>query len=531
MSFVDNCAIMTIYMTTFFKHAKKFFRRKTVIAIVIVLVIIGFFVARAAGKSGISGIQSTAVAYGNVVEQVSVTGTVSPVSRADLAFEKGGVVSAINVAVGDQVKAGQAIASLDNATDRASLASAQAKLDDLTRSLTPQESAADQSSVNTAQTSINNAEQDAVNAAQQGYAETLSAITNYADVFFNNPQTSNPTVNVYTQTQATGISINNERLAVSTALAQWKSDAYAASNASGATSTAAASALLSRTNKYLTTVKQFVSDLSTIINTLTPGNSGLSQATINTYVSSMNSSATGVNQAVTTVSGVQTELTNASASYSAAQNQFALDVAGSSAQAIAAQSAQVALAQAQLNQDTIISPIDGVVTQKIPNVGEFVPAGQTEFSVQGTGFKIEAYVPEADIAKVAIGDMASDTLDAYGSYVDFPSQVTAIDPAQTVLEGVPTYKVTLKFVNPDSRILSGMTANLEILTHEAGNVLEIPYRAVLVTATSTTVRLLSADGKTFTTVPVVVGLKGSDGTIQVISGLNEGDKVVTYIPS
>ena len=127
--------------------------------------------------------------------------------------------------------------------------------------------------------------------------------------------------------------------------------------------------------------------------------------------------------------------------------------------------------------------------------------------------------------------MASDTLDAYGSFTDFPSQVTAIDPAETVLEGVPTYKVTLKFVNPDSRILSGMTANLEILTHEAAGVLEIPYRAVIITATSTMVRLLNPDGASYTTVPVVTGLKGSDGTIQVISGLKAGDKVVTYIPS
>ena len=52
-------------------------------------------------------------------------------------------------------------------------------------------------------------------------------------------------------------------------------------------------------------------------------------------------------------------------------------------------------------------------------------------------------MPEADIAKVAIGDLASSTLDAYGSYVDFPAQVTMIDPAETVIEGVPTYKVTL----------------------------------------------------------------------------------------
>ncbi len=98
-----------------------------------------------------------------------------------------------------------------------------------------------------------------------------------------------------------------------------------------------------------------------------------------------------------------------------------------------------------------------------------------------------------------------------------------------MLEGVPTYKVTLMFVQNDSRIRSGMTANLEILTHEMDNVLEIPYRAVIDNDGSTTVRLVNQDGKTYTTVPVTVGLKGSDGTIAVLSGLSAGDKVVTYV--
>jgi hypothetical protein len=30
-------------------------------------------------------------------------------------------------------------------------------------------------------------------------------------------------------------------------------------------------------------------------------------------------------------------------------------------------------------------------------------------------------------------------------------------------------------------------------------------------------------------VPIVTGLKGSDGTIEVVSGLSVGDKVVTYV--
>jgi multidrug efflux pump subunit AcrA (membrane-fusion protein) len=76
-----------------------------------------------------------------------------------------------------------------------------------------------------------------------------------------------------------------------------------------------------------------------------------------------------------------------------------------------------------------------------------------------------------------------------------------------------------------------MTSNIEILTHEVDNVLEIPYRAITITSTSTNVRLVSANGQKYTSVLVSTGLKGSDGTIQILSGLKVGDKVVTYVGS
>jgi RND family efflux transporter MFP subunit len=500
---------------------KKGYKKYIIGGIVVILVIIFFIVH--SSRSTTSIIQTAPVTVGNVVEIVSVTGQVLPVDKADLSFEKSGTVTTINVAVGDTVKAGDPIASLDSATDQAGLATQQAKLDDLTRSLRPVEYAADQSTVNAAQVALTNAEADALNASHQAYVSAQSAINNYSDTFFTNPQSVNPTINVTVQSQQNQIAINSERLEVSGSLAAWKAD------------TATSTILLADANGYLITIKGFLADLSVIVNALSPGNSSLSQNIIAADVATMNAALAGENTAATAVTAAQTELTNAISSLASAESQFALDQAGSSQDAIDAQAAQVTLAKAELAQDTITSPIDGIVTSVVPDVGEFVPAGQVEFSVINNGiYKIEAYVAEADIAKVAINDMASVTLDAYGANVNFPAHVAAIDPAETVLQGVPTYKVTLYFNANDPRIRSGMTANTYILTHEVDNVIEIPYRAVInnpsgditgATA-STTVRLVNTDGKTYTTVPVTVGLKGSDGTVQIMSGLSVGQTVV-----
>jgi HlyD family secretion protein len=476
-----------------------------IIGLVIVIIALGYYFTH---RGGAPVFESTAATTGDVIEQVSVTGTISPVNKADLAFEKSGVISRVNVKVGDTVKAGQPIASLDSAGDSAALSSAQATLADVSRSLTTQELAVQQ-------TALANAEKDAVNAAHDGLVKAQGAIFNYTDTFFANPQSANPILNVRSQSQTIQLAINNKRVSITDVLNRWSTELVNGS-------TGNVTVLISDARANLSTVKSFMNDLAYIVNDLNPGNSGLTQSTIDADVAAMNAGSSALNAAIDAVSAAQTEL-------STTQSNYDLKLAGNSSQSIAAQAAKVAQAQALLAEDVITSPIDGIVTKADPNVGEFAAAGQSGFTVQNSGFKVEAYVPEADIAKVAVGDMASSTLDAYGSYVDFPAKVVMIDPAETVLEGVPTYKVTLQFVSPDSRIRSGMTANLEILTHQASGVLEIPYRALTITSTSTTVRLVGKDGKSYAAVPVTVGLKGSDGTIEVISGLNEGDRVVTYV--
>ena len=328
-----------------------------------------------------------------------------------------------------------------------------------------------------------------------------------------------------TPSQVVQLSIDTERVAVTSVLSKWKSDV---DNISSGSSDPAS--LISRAQSSLGVIKGFMSDLSAIVNNLNPGNSGLNQAAINAFQANMNSGQSALNQAIATVTAADTGLSNAQAAYDQAKNKLALEIAGSSAESIAAQAAKVAQARSELAKDVLASPIDGTITRVDPNVGEFAIAGQSSFAVQSSGsFKIEAFVPEADIAKVALGNMASTTLDAYGQYVDFPAKVTAIDPAETVLEGVSTYKVTLQFVVNDPRILSGMTANTDILTHENNNVLTIPSRAIVDTNGAKSARVMNTDGKTYKSVQVTVGLKGSDGMTEILSGLKDGDKVVTYI--
>ena len=131
-------------------------------------------------------------------------------------------------------------------------------------------------------------------------------------------------------------------------------------------------------------------------------------------------------------------------------------------------------------------------------------------------------MPEADIAKIKIGNTAEVTLDAYPD-VFFKATVTKIDPAETVIEGVATYKTTLQFSQNDSRIRSGMTANTDIEGEKREDVLVIPARAIKQKEGKKIVEIL--DGEVTRDVEIETGLRGSSGDIEVVSGLKEGDEI------
>jgi HlyD family secretion protein len=229
-------------------------------------------------------------------------------------------------------------------------------------------------------------------------------------------------------------------------------------------------------------------------------------------------------------------VTTAENALAAAQKALALQEAGSTPESITTQQSRIAsaqaqkeLVQAQIATMTLTSPIAGVVTSQNARKGVFMQAGAPVVSVISSGaYEIEAYVPEADIAKVSVGETADVTLDAYTDADIFKATVASIDPAETILQDVSTYKVTMAFVDgKDARIRSGMTANATILTDKRSNVIAVPTRAVITDGGQTYVRVV--DNGAITQVRVTVGLRSSDGYTEITNGLSEGEDVVTFM--
>lgn len=208
-----------------------------------------------------------------------------------------------------------------------------------------------------------------------------------------------------------------------------------------------------------------------------------------------------------------------------AVKQAEASLASAQAQVRSAQ-ASLGLASAQLSKSVITSTVNGIVTKVDAKVGEMAGAGTPAISVMTEAkFSVEANIPEADISKIKVENLAEITLDAYGSDVKFEAKVVKIDPAETVIDGVSTYKTSFEFIKEDERVKSGMTANITVKTGKKEGTLTIPQRYIIKKNGISNV-LITEDERTTKELRVETGLIGSDGNVEVIFGVMEGERII-----
>jgi RND family efflux transporter MFP subunit len=243
---------------------------------------------------------------------------------------------------------------------------------------------------------------------------------------------------------------------------------------------------------------------------------------------------TNINTAKTSVDTAVANLNTAKGNLETAKNKLSLAEAGPRQTDIALYEAQISEAQAnlsltqeQINDATLKSPINGAIINVSGEIGEMVKANISIITIiSKNAFQIEADISEANIGKVELGHPVKITLDAF-SEQEFLGKIIQIEPAETVIQGVVYYKIIIAFDKIKENVKPGMTANIIITTDFRKNVLTIPQRAVSQKQGKEIVKIPS-DGL-FSEKEIKTGLKGSNGAVEVLSGLSQGDKVITFI--
>jgi len=503
-----------------------------VVSIVILIILVGYFMF---GGKKTAGYEFVITKKGELVQEVDVTGKIKPVSEVSLAFKNSGKISQIYANIGERVRVGQSLVKLDNGDAyaqlqwaEANLKAQQAKLEESKLGSRQEEIQIQVVKVESAKKSLDDAKQNVIDKIQDAYMKSEDAIRNKADQLFNNPKTNNPDLKLSNTGSQSEIDIEWRRYVIEKIFSPWKSSSDYLTTDSDLKSN------ISETKKYLSDIKLFLEKLATSLNETSAGPS-FTQTTLDSWKTDISTARTNISNAIINLSTADEKLRAAESSLSLAEEELALTRAGSTSQQITAQEAEVEKAQADVNRyqselaKTIIySPINGIVTKQDGKIGEIVSANENIVSViSDSAFQIEADIPEADISKIKIGNTAKFTLDSYGDDVTFLAKVIKIDPAETVIEGVSNYKTTLQMYKEDERIRSGMTANVTILTDKKENVITVPQRAVITKESEKFVRVV--EGKNTVEKIVKTGLRGSFGDIEIISGLKEGEKVITYL--
>lgn len=183
----------------------------------------------------------------------------------------------------------------------------------------------------------------------------------------------------------------------------------------------------------------------------------------------------------------------------------------------------------QIDDCFIRAPIDGMITDFNFEIGEQVTQGAAVLSLLGeNNFKIEVLISEADIAKVNRDDVAEITLDSFGEDLKFAGKVIFIEPAETEIQDVVYYKVDVLFDEAVAGVKSGMTANVIIVTDKKEGALSVSSRAIIdKNGSGKFVKILGADGNPIEK-KVEIGLRGDEGVVEILSGLVEGEDVITY---
>ena len=158
-------------------------------------------------------------------------------------------------------------------------------------------------------------------------------------------------------------------------------------------------------------------------------------------------------------------------------------------QALKSAKAQVALARAQnerdranLNFTVIRSPVDGVVIDRVVDLGQTVAASfQTptliKIAQDLSEMRIDTSFAEADIGGIRQGQKARFTVDAFPSR-HFTGDVQQIRLNPTNQQNVVTYNVRITVANPDQALLPGMTAYVNIGVQKREGVLLVPNAAL-----------------------------------------------------
>ncbi|MCF7816198.1 MAG: efflux RND transporter periplasmic adaptor subunit [Candidatus Pacebacteria bacterium] len=486
------------------------------------------------------GITIEPVARGIVGEVISETGSVIPVQEVHLAFERGGKVIEILVKEGEEVAEGDVLVKLDATQQRADLIAARARLnaeefrlEELLRGSDDTSLAVTVSGLEIAKTTLLNAENN------------LALVTAQQDLLVKNALKTLRSSNLQAYL-VDGEQENSERSFVAPIITgTYDSDedgAYALElyNSSAQSGSSFWVSGLESDTQNVSTVNavplgtrglyvQFPDGFSSRTSWKVP----VPNIRANGYLANLNAYNAVLETRNLTVANAESAMLVAKATLAQSRSQLLLASSSARDERVGVQKAVVEqmyaaleTAQNSYNNMTITAPFSGVVSKLNTEVGEIVaPTSPAVELISDKDLELLVNISESDIQEIDVDDTATVNFDAYEEIVS-NARVVSISPNAKIIEGVHVFEIRLRFNEIDDRIRPGLSANIDISAATREGVIAVPSRAVVTKDSGRFVRVLK--GSKIEYIPVTIGLRGSNGMTEIIEGLTEGQKIITF---
>jgi RND family efflux transporter MFP subunit len=416
-------------------------------------------------------VEFAAADRGDIPIVVNAVGNIVANQNVALAFTTSAKVTAVNVKVGDYVKKGQTLATVDNQAFQDAINTAQLKVYSQQLALNKLLEKPRQVDIDVAQANLNYAKA-ALSEAAIGGADAIQAQIAQTAIDAAQNQSWQAQLNR---------DIANNKAAANPKAPQQPSTSNDKSIAAAALGVTVAQAQLN----------------ATLSQGANPGSIAAAQANVTNAQIQLNQLLQGPN--ADDLKQAQTNLDAAKAALAAAQQDLA--------------------------KTLLVAPFDGQVAQVNLNIGQVAPSTNAVTLVDVSSFYVDLPIAELDIAKVQVGQSVNMRFDALPT-ATLVGTVTRI--AQTPNTGTPvTYNVHVELKPVGQPLLSTMSTTASIVTSNAANVVRLPNRFIRVdrARNKAYATVQQADG-TFKEVEVVLGT-ANDTYTEIKSGLAAGAIVTT----
>lgn len=201
---------------------------------------------------------------------------------------------------------------------------------------------------------------------------------------------------------------------------------------------------------------------------------------------------------------------------------------------LSVQSAAVFLRETEreLGNAQLLSPIAGTILEKFVAEGDTIIGTNNSFG-EGTTLvtladltrvQVRTSVDEVDIGRVAIGQSAEVTVDSYPAD-SFAGTVTNIYPQGISVGGVTSFIVIVDVPNPDGKLLSNMTATVNITAQTIRDSILVPFESIR--SDKTGKPIVYIPGEKFEPQERPVRLGATDfRLIEILDGLAVGEQIM-----